>query len=63
MRPLNKSRNQKGLNTKGDINHTITIVNKLVNEDKERSSNTINPPPSTVSIVLANKFGVNASKS
>lgn len=44
-------------------NLTITMVYKLVSEDRERSSNTIKPPPSTVSIVLARRFGVKASKS
>lgn len=34
-----------------------------MSEERERSSNTINPPPSTVSIVLARRFGVKASKS
>jgi len=38
-------------------------VYKLVSEDRERKSKTINPPPSTVSIVLASRLGVNASKS
>ena len=36
---------------------------RLVSEDREQSINTINPPPSTVSIVLASRFGVKASKS
>lgn len=42
---------------------TITIVHRLVREDRERSSSIISPPPSTVSIVLARRFGVKASKS
>lgn len=39
------------------------MVYRLVNEDKDRSSKTIKPPPSTVSIVLAKRLGVKASKS
>lgn len=43
--------------------HTITMVYRLVREDKERINNNISPPPSTVSIDLASRFGVKASKS
>jgi len=43
--------------------HTITMVYRLVSEDRDRNSNMINPPPSTVSIVLARRFGVKTSKS
>lgn len=39
------------------------MVYKLVNDLRDRSSNIINPPPSTVSMVLARRFGVKASKS
>ena len=41
----------------------MTMVYRLVSEDKERSNRITNPPPSTVSIVLARRFGVKASKS
>lgn len=42
---------------------TITIVHRLVSDASDRNIKTIIPPPSTVSIVLASRFGVNASKS
>jgi len=43
--------------------HTITIVHRLVSDVSDRNINTTKPPPSTVSIVLASRFGVKASKS
>ena len=42
---------------------TMTMVYRLVNEESEERSRMIKPPPSTVSIVLAKRFGVSASKS
>ena len=47
----------------GEITRTITMVQRLVSEEREQRINTINPPPCTVSIVLARRFGVRASKS
>lgn len=46
-----------------EIKQTMTIVHKLVSEESVLRSRTTKPPPSTVSIVLARIFGVNASKS
>jgi hypothetical protein len=45
------------------IELTMTIVYRLVSEDSEESSRMTKPPPSTVSMVLARRFGVSASKS
>ena len=42
---------------------SILIVNNCFREVTDFNRRTTKPPPSTVSIVLANKFGVNASKS
>lgn len=42
---------------------TIVIVYSCLSEFMVRRRMTTSPPPSTVSTVLANKFGVNASKS
>jgi hypothetical protein len=42
---------------------SMVIVKSWRSEETDLSSRTIKPPPSTVSIVRANRFGVRASKS
>ena len=45
------------------ILYGITMVQRLVSEEREQRSNTINLPPCTVFIILAKRFNARASKS